>query len=272
MESIVGTAGYVWVQIYEQQGKKLNEHLDETLKQIAEAGFQAWEQGIESAAHAANLKSLLPKYGLKMPSIYAGGVMHTDGWQKVVEDVVSRARLALAWGAKIVVCNPNPIAWGKSLDKTDEQLKIQAEALQNLSDKLTAEGLAIAYHTHDAEMRCAAREFHHMMQSTNVGFCCDTHWIYRGAGDSQVAMYDALKMYGGRLRSLHVRQSHQGIWSEVFDAGDLDYRPLANELKSNGFNGPIVVEQCFETGTPQTLTPVERHRRSREYVREVFGL
>ena len=272
MKSTVGTQGYVWYQIYEQQGKKLNEHLDEVLKQVAESGLDAWEQGIESAAHIGVLKPLLAKYHLEMPSIYAGCVLHTADWQTAVEDVQGSHGMLTPLGARVVVCNPNPIAWGKPLDKTDDQLKIQAEALQTLSDKLAAEGIVLAYHTHDAEMRCSAREFHHMLLATDVGFCLDTHWIYRGTGNSQVAMYDILKMYAGRLRVLHLRQSQDGVWTEALGDGDIDYRRLAAEIKTLGFTGPITVEQCFEPGTPQMLTPVERHRRSREYVRQIFNV
>lgn len=272
MKTTIGAHGYVWLQIYEQQGKKVNDHLDEALRQVAESGFETWEQGIESPAHAANLKTLLAKYNLKMPTFYLGCILHREDWRERVEEALGKARLALPLGVKIAVCNPNPIEWGKALDKSDEQLKTQAEALQSLSQKLSAEGVQLAYHTHDAEMRCAAREFHHMMQATEVGFCLDTHWVYRGSGNSQVAMHDALKMYGHRLRSLHIRQSQNGIWSETFGEGNIDYRAVAEKLKEMGFNGPIIVEQCYEQGTPQTITPLERHKRSREYMREIFGV
>lgn len=274
-QAVVGTQGYVWHQIYAQQGKTLNAHLDEVLGQVAAAGCQAWEQGIESAEHAARLRELLPKHGLVMPSMYAGCVLHEGDWRAQVDDVVRRADLARPLGVKVIVCNPNPIAWGKPLDKSDDQLRVQAEALQALGERLSAGGFVLAYHTHDPEMRHAAREFHHMMLATDprhVRFCLDAHWIYRGAGNSQLALYDVVWMYGGRLASLHVRQSHGGVWSEVLADGDIDYRPLAATLRDLRFAGPLIMEQCFEDGTPQTLTPLERHRRSRDYVRHVFGV
>jgi len=46
----------------------------------------------------------------------------------------------------------------------------------------------------DAELRQGGREFHHMLTATNpddVKLCLDAHWIYRGCGDSQVAVFDA---------------------------------------------------------------------------------
>jgi inosose dehydratase len=61
------------------------------------------------------------------------------------------------------------------------------------------------------------------------------------------------------------------VWSETFGEGDIDYRPLATVLRDLRFAGPLIMEQCGEKGTPAELVPVERERRSRQWVREVFG-
>jgi inosose dehydratase len=53
----------------------------------------------------------------------------------------------------------------------------------------------------------AAREFHHMMAGTDpdkVSLCLDAHWIYRGSGNSSVALFDVLKLYGSRTREIHL--------------------------------------------------------------------
>jgi len=80
-------------------------------------------------------------------------------------------------------------------------------------------GLTLSYHNHDIELRNAAREFHHMMVGTDpayVTLCLDAHWIYRGAGNSAVALFDVLKLYGPRITELHLRQSKDNIWTETF--------------------------------------------------------
>ena len=85
--------------------------------------------------------------------------------------------------------------------------------------------MVLAYHNHDAEMREGAREFHHMLTGTdpaNVKLCLDAHWIYRGSGNSQVALFDIVEIYVDRIVELHLRQSHDGIWSEVFGEGDIN--------------------------------------------------
>ena len=138
-------------------------------------------------------------------------------------------------GTKIVVTNPSPIKWGGPELKNDSELSVQAKSMEKLGVELKKKGLTLAYHTHDVELRAGAREFHHILQNTspeNVSFCFDIHWVYRGSADSQVAVFDVLKMYGSRVVELHIRQSVNGVWAETFGAGDIDYQRFANELKA----------------------------------------
>jgi inosose dehydratase len=132
----------------------------------------------------------------------------------------------------------------------------------------------LAYHNHEAELRNAAREFHHMMLGTDpclVTLCLDAHWIYRGAGNSAVALFDVLKLYGPRVTELHLRQSIKTVWSETLGEGDIDYPALAKHLLQIGVKPHLVLEQAPEKGTPETMDAVESHRRSLEYARRVFA-
>jgi inosose dehydratase len=124
------------------------------------------------------------------------------------------------------------------------------------------------------EMRQGAREFHHMLQATDpqhVTFCLDAHWVYRGAGNSQVALFDVVRMYANRITELHLRQSKNGIWTEVFGEGDIDYPRLVRELAGRGVRPHVVLEQSVEKGSPDTLTAVDAHRKSLQYTRKVFA-
>ena len=132
----------------------------------------------------------------------------------------------------------------------------------------------LAYHNHDIELRNAAREFHHMMLATdpkNVSLCLDAHWVYRGSGNSAVALFDVLKLYGPRISELHLRQSQGGVWTETMCDGDIDYRAWPGHLLDIGVQPHLVLEQAPEKGTPKTMDAVESHRRSGEYVGQVFA-
>lgn len=272
---IFGIQGYCWYQVYDESGAgKWAEHFEDGFAATRAAGFEAIELGLTSQAVVERVGPLLAKHGLTMPSTYSGGKLHEGDWRAVVESILQKARWGRPLGVKTVVVNPDPIAWDKPLDKDDAQLRTQAAALQALGEALSREGIELAYHTHHMEMRHAAREFHHMMRATDaahVGFCLDTHWVFRGAGDSQVAMDDILGMYASRVRSFHIRQSRGGIWTEVFEPrGDIDYAALAGWMAENRFDGPVILEQCFEKGTELRLEPGERFRRGLANLREMF--
>ena len=98
----------------------------------------------------------------------------------------------------------------------------------------------------------------------NVKLCLDSHWIYRGCGNSSVAVFDVVQHYHDRIVELHLRQSKGGIWTEEFRMqGDLDYQRLFAFLKSKSVSPNLVLEQAVEAGSPKTMSVVDAHRASR---------
>lgn len=266
---------YSWQVFYQREGRDFGAALDEGLKDVAASGLQGFEPGVGGTADLSRLVPLLKKHGLGMRSLYVNSSLHTEGdAEKSIADILTVAREAKAAGAKIIVTNPNPLRWGGPENKDDAQLRTQAAAMERLGKELAGLGLVLAYHNHDIELRQAAREFHHMMAGTNpelVTLCLDAHWIYRGSGNSSVALFDVVKLYGRRVTELHLRQSQAGIWSETLGPGDIDYPALTRALVQQGARPHLVMEIAVENGTPKTLSPVEAHRRSVEYARQVFA-
>ena len=212
-----------------------------------------------------------------MPSVYIGSVLHEkDEIQKSIKNIQEIADVVKRYGTKIIVTNPNPIAWGSEKLKTDEQLSLQAKTLDKIGKSLKLDGIKLAYHTHDIELKAGAREFHHMMQNTspeNVFFCMDVHWIYRGSQNSQLAVFDAIKMYGNRIVELHIRQSRDGIWQEVFSPdADINYNQVVRELLNKKVKPHLVIEQCLEKGSPNTMKAVAAHRIDLKEVQNTFKL
>jgi inosose dehydratase len=265
---------YNWTTFYRRKDKKWGEDLDKNLAELAQTGIKAYEPGLESAEDVKRLAPFLRKYSISMPSVYVNSVLHkADEAEKSIATVLSIADEVVKLGTKIVVTNPSPIKWGGPEIKSDAELMVQAKSMEKLGMELRKRGLTLAYHTHDVELRAGAREFHHVLQNTtpqNVSFCFDTHWVYRGSSDSQVAVFDVLKMYGNRIVELHLRQSVNGVWSETFGAGDIDYQRFANELKAMKLRPHIVIEQCIEEKTPNTMDGVEAHVKDLAMVKEVF--
>lgn len=265
---------YSWMVYYRRENREFLSSLDTGFADIAASGLNGFEAIVTDPAFVDQISPPLKKHGLQLPSIYVNSSLHEKGEaDKSIEQILIIAEKAKDAGTRIIVTNPNPIRWGGPEDKSDDQLKIQAEAMNRLGQKLRDLDIALAYHNHDPELRNAAREFHHMMLGTDseyVTLGLDAHWIYRGSGNSQIALFDVVKLYGNRITEVHLRQSQDGVWSETFGEGDIDYSRLAKELLEIGVKPLLVMEQANEEGTPHTLNPVEVHRRSAEYARKVF--
>jgi len=266
---------YPWTVFYQRDNRNFNNELDKGLGELAASGMDGYEPLANNPQEVDRLGPLLKKHNLQMRSLYVNSVLHEpDKADESIEAVLAIAEKAKGIGTKIIVTNPSPIQWGGPQNKDDGQLKMQATALEKLGRQLKAMGLTLSYHNHDIELRNAAREFHHMMLGTDpayVTLCLDAHWIYRGAGNSAVALFDVLKLYGRRITELHLRQSKDNIWTETFGDGDIDYPALARYLLDIGVKPHIVLEQVVETGSPKTMTTLEAFKKSAQYARRVFA-
>ncbi len=266
---------YNWVTFYQRDGKLWGKDPDQDIAEFASTGIKAFEPSFSDKEKALALIPVLRKYQIEMPSIYVNSVLHEkEGIEKSINTVLGIADVVKSYGTRIIVTNPSPISWGSKELKTDAQLIIQSQALERLGLELKKRGLTLAYHTHDMELRAGAREFHHTLLNTdpeNVSFCFDVHWIFRGSENSEVAVFDVLKLYGKRIVELHLRQSVNGIWSESFaNKGDIDYERFALELARLNIKPHLVIEQCLEAASPKKLDVVQAHIRDLEVVKATF--
>lgn len=266
---------YSWITFYERQGRDWFADLDASLREVAKSGIAGYEPSVNKPEELSLLAPLLKKHKLEMRSIYVGCTLHKDQEAKQsLQQVKAIAAAAKPLGVKIIVTNPSPVRWGEPVDKTDAELGLQVTYLDRMGAALREQGILLAYHTHDMEMRHAAREFHHMMVATdpeNVALCLEAHWLYRGSGNSQLAMFDIMRLYGSRIAEVHLRQSKNGIWAETFGEGDIDYIRLAKELLALGVRPHLVLEQCVEKKSPDTMDAVAAHRQDLQYASRVFA-
>lgn len=274
-QALISCNAYTWNTFYGRASKKWMADPDASLSEYVKSGLTAYEPSINNIDEVRKLAPYLTKYRLAMPSLYVNSSLHRpDEAQPSIDSVLAIADAAKPLGARIIVTNPNPIKWGTNDDKTDADLTEQARNLDRLGAELRKRGITLAYHTHAPEHRQAAREFHHMLLASdprNVSLCLDAHWVYRGSGNSQVALFDVVRLYGKRIVELHIRQSKGGIWQETFSDGDIDYRRLASDLKAQNVRPLLVLEQCLEKDSPNTMGPVEAHREDLVYARNVFA-
>ena len=273
---MLGAGAYPWMQHYGRSGKPFSEP-EAMARTVACPGIVLWEGFLpETEEQARELGEAAAATGLRCVSSYANARLHeADGWRGTGDNLLRSVEWVLPLGLSVLVVNPEPISWrAADADKDDAQLRTQAAAMDTLGERLRGVGVTLAYHTHHMEMRQAAREFHHTLRATdpeNVALCLDAHWVYRGAGDSHVALEDIVGMYADRVRSVHLRQSVGGVWSETFTAsGDIDYGWIADTLRGVGFSGPVVLEQAREAATPETISVDDALRQSADEAARLF--
>ncbi|MCJ8163319.1 sugar phosphate isomerase/epimerase [Pontibacter sp. E15-1] len=266
---------YSWITFYERQQRDWFADLDASIGEFAKSGIAGYEPSVTNVEQLHQLAPLLKKYKIEMRSVYVGCTLHKEReGVESLKQVTAIAKAAAPLGVKIIVTNPSPIRWGGEEDKTDAELSLQAGYLNKMGAELQKHGITLAYHNHDIEMRRAAREFHHMMVATDprlVSLCLEAHWLYRGSGNSQLALFDVMRLYGNRIAEVHLRQSKNGTWSETFGEGDIDYTRLAKELLALKVRPHLVLEQCVEEQTPNTMGAVEAHQLDLQYAQRIFG-
>ena len=265
----IATNTYPWSTFARRANEEWKPKSEELLADIASTGLSGWEPIVPSVNFLDGLEKSLAAHKLEMRSLYVNSVLHDpEKVDESISSILDIADVASALGTTIIVTNPSPIKWGSDLHKTDEQLRFQANSLDRLGSELRNRGIALAYHNHNIELKYGAREFRHMLTATdpeNVKFCLDSHWVFRGCGNSEVAVFDALSLYHDRIVELHLRQSTDGVWNEVFSLeGDIDYARLLRFLDDKGIRPHLVLEQAVEKGSSESMSVVEAHRKGRK--------
>ena len=263
---------YVWTQQFRSQNKPLAEGMPEALAATRRAGFRAVEllaQCFEAETAEVTLKALRESR-LEAPSVYYGGPVHTAAdAEKTIAEALRVAATAKSAGANLLNFNPSPKP--NKERKSDAELDAQARHVNALGEKLRLQGFRLHLHHHDPEMAENAREWRHLLENTDpklVGFCIDVDWVHRG-GQHPLEILEAA---GPRLVSLHLRNSRNGVWTEDFGDGDIDYRQVATCLKKLGFQGWLIVELAYGKETRVTRSLEENLRASRRYAEQVFGV
>jgi len=273
---MLATNIYPWLTFYRRQGRDFEANLESSIKEIKQSGADSLEPILSTPEKTNQLADVLIDKGVSMVSAYVNSKLHEKAdVQESIDTVLKLTRVAQdRMGTKIIVTNPIPIRWDGPENKNDDQIKLQGDSLTNLGEALSREGLTLAYHNHDSELRLAGREFHHMLASNDpqyVKFCLDSHWIFRGSGDSNVALYNVLKLYGDRIVELHVRQSKKGIWTETLGDGDIDYSFLMKVTHEIGIRPLVTVEQAIEENSPNTMDSLAAHKISHAKARDIFA-
>ena len=237
-----------------------------------QAGFHRVELGAGSFRPEVLEKTVAEckSAGIDMVSVYANATYYeADAAQKETASLTELASVVQPVGVRALVINPNPKNWEIYTPKTDAELQTQASGLNRLGEALQKRGLALHLHHHWTEVADNARELRHLLKSTDpnlVSFCIDVHWVHRGGQEPIVILEET----GGRIGSLHLRNSREGVIWEDFSDGDIDYGKVARYLQRVEYAGLLTVELWYEKTTKTTRPREENLRISREYAEKTF--
>ncbi len=269
-EQPIGSGAYPWMTYAKRDGREWSpSERDAAVRSVADAGLTMWEDFAHTPDDVTFAHAAAEAAGLETPSFYANVRLHEENWRDVVATFADVAKAVADVGGRFFNVNAEPIEWGEPLDKDDAQLARQTDAFAALNDACNNVGVRLVYHTHDAEMRRAAREVHRMLLGVpGMGFCFDPDWFYSGAGESNLAMLDWARLYGDRVELLHLRDRRAGgEWPQVLGEGAIDYAALLKLLK---YDGPLLLEQAVSPSTALTLSAVDAHRQSAANLRAML--
>jgi sugar phosphate isomerase/epimerase len=262
---------YIWILEMQARNKPLSEALEEIFATTRRAGFHQVELMSEFVKPEIRDRTfaLVKKHRLDPVIIYAGGPLHdrrTAG--QTTERVLELARMNHPAGVRAINFNPDPKNGGQR--KSDEELAVQAELLNELGEELQRLGTNLFLHHHLPEMRENAREWRYDLAHTHprlVEFCIDLDWAFRGGQDPLTLIRAA----EGRLGSIHIRNSRKGVFMETVDEGDIDMAPIAAFLRQMQFTGYLVVELARGNNTKLTHPLFDDLKHAHFYTQKVFG-
>jgi inosose dehydratase len=267
----IATNVYGWTQLARAAGRDFDRPA--AMAEAKAAGLTGWEDAFRAAAEVAAVAADAAAAGLAMRSAYLFGAFHEEALAATSTDTaLAICDALLPHGVTHFISNPDPLPGGAP--KSDAQLRLQSRSVEALGRAIRSRGGRLLYHSHAPEMQAAAREFHHMMAATDpeaLSLCLDIHWVYRGAGNSMVALEDIIRLYAPRIAELHLRQSKGGIWDETLGAGDIDLATVAAMLAERNVKPLLTLEHAYEDGTPRTMEPVAAHAASVATIARLFG-
>jgi inosose dehydratase len=263
---------YVWTQAFQKEKISLGDGLERMFAASQRAGYNRIElmDAFLTPKLRGHTAELVRQYDFTVPVVYQGGIFHEqEAAERSIAQILITADAARDLDAEWINtnCDPKP---GRER-KSDSELATEARYLNRLGQRLKERGMRLMLHEHDPDMADEAREWRSNLHHTDpklMWMCVDVHWVYRGKQDPM----DLLREAGRRVAGLHVRNSINGVWTESFGEGDVDYHAVAKFLQGIGYHGLIAVELAYENGTNPTRQLEEDLRISREYAEKIFLL
>ncbi len=270
---------HVGIQLYGVRGA-MKEDFEGTLRAVAEMGYEYVEFAGYHERSAEEIKELLDKYGLKCVSVHQA----LDFYD---EDPDAAAEFLKTFGVKYSVIphyKETLLAGSDVWEETKARFNKVAEVLRR-------HGMVLGYHNHDYEFNTHDGKylFDYIFDEVDAVPEIDTCWVHYAG----VEPTEKIAEYAGKVEIVHLKDfvCKRLAGGPTYDLIDANGNPIKTTREDNGFefrplgqgrqNFAAILEACEAAGTeyliveqdqPNDLTELEAARRSREYLRNTFGI
>ena len=270
------------------------------LDEIAAAGYAGTELGPFGylPTEPKDLSEALSARGLQLVASFVPiPLAHPDRHESAYQEAIKVAQLLSHTGARLIVLademsEARMAVSGRVDDSRDGMSTSQWAGAAQILDRITKAcrelGVGAAFHHHSGTFIETPKEIVRLCDSTDedlLGLCLDTGHYFFGGGDP----VDAVRMYGTRIRHLHLKDVQlpilegarrdgvgfleavrRGVFCEL-GQGAIDLKQVIRDLSAGGYSEWAIVEQDVDTRSSD-VKPFESARRSREYLRNVIGI
>lgn len=151
--------------------------------------------------------------------------------------------------------------------KTTDELDAQADLLKQIMKICEKNNVQPNIHNHTFEVENDMHDLKGIIERVpEIKLGPDLNWLVRGGVDPVWF----IKNYGQQMVYMHIRdQNAEGKWTEAVGEGVMDFPAIAKALHDINYSGRAAIELAFEA--PPVNEVRESWKKSREYVKEVFG-
>ncbi|MEX2234504.1 MAG: TIM barrel protein [Cyclobacteriaceae bacterium] len=241
--------------------------LDQVFSDFKYAGIEGVELMEVNLRHneaMSNIGALIEKYELPVTgSSYGGNMWDQTQHQKILEDVeLVVGRLHQLGGTNFGITVGNA-----RRKKTEDELDAQAEILKKILLICDRKDVIANMHNHTFEVE---NDLHDLKGTISrvpeLKLGPDLNWLIRGG----VNPVDFIRTYGKQMVYMHIRdQNADDKWTEYVGEGVTDFPAIASALQEIDFRGEAAIELAADI--PPVNPMKENWKKSREYVRQIFG-
>ncbi len=234
------------------------------LKWAGMDGIEIMESLLHHDDAVQRFNDLIGKH--KIPVI--GTSYYNDMWDKdqqatILEDVELTVSRLHGIGATMIGLTVGDA----ERQKTEAELDVQAETLQQVMKICSKYNVVPNLHNHTFEMAYNMVDFKsNVIKVPDIALGPDLNWLVR----SKIDPVWFINTYGHRMVFMHIRdQDAAGKWTETVGSGTTDFAGIAAALKKINYTGRAAIELAFDA--PPKNEVKEDFKMSREYVEKTFG-